>query len=118
MSFSLFSATYIKKKKKQLPNITWHVNITCLYFQSSSGFYHFYLLSPQDNSKWRRHYLNSLYEYMQGNNKEMAFLGEEQEKIKRQDWSDRMVDPPDVRRQYEVRTDVLLSQKSERLSHK
>ncbi|TMS22790.1 Envoplakin [Larimichthys crocea] len=67
-----------------------------------------------DNSKWRRHYLNSLYEYMQGNNKEMAFLGEEQEKIKRQDWSDRMVDPPDVRRQYEnFKNNSLLSHESE-----
>lgn len=47
---------------------------------------------------------------MQGSNKELAFLGEEQDKIKSQDWSDRMVDPPDVRRQYEVRTDGLLRQ--------
>lgn len=61
-------------------------------------------LSPQDNSKWRRHYLNSLYEYMQGCNKELAFLVDEQDKIRKQDWSDRMVDPPDIRRQYEVRT--------------
>lgn len=59
---------------------------------------------PQDNSKWRRHYLNSLHEYMHGCNKELTFLEEEQEKIKKQDWSDRMVDPPDTRRQYEVRT--------------
>lgn len=63
----------------------------------------FFWLFLQDNSKWRRHYLNSLYEYMQGSNKELVFLGEEQQKIKRQDWSDRMIDPPDVRRQYEVR---------------
>lgn len=46
---------------------------------------------------------------MHGCDKELAFLGEEQEKIKKQDWSDRMVDPPDVRRQYEVRTDELFS---------
>jgi len=45
---------------------------------------------------------------MQGCNKELSFLREEQDKIKRQDWSDRMVDPPDVRRQYEVRVNVLL----------
>lgn len=57
----------------------------------------------QDNSKWRRHYLTSLYEYMQGCNKELAFLQEEQDKIKKRDWSDRMADPSDVRRQYEVR---------------
>ncbi|XP_040891629.1 envoplakin a [Toxotes jaculatrix] len=67
-----------------------------------------------DNSKWRRHYLNSLYEYMQGCNKELAFLGEEQEKIKKQDWSDHMVDPPDVRRQYEhFKNQNLLSHESE-----
>ncbi|CAL8328952.1 unnamed protein product [Lota lota] len=67
-----------------------------------------------DNSKWRRHYLNSLHEYMQGCTKEVAFLGEEQDKIKRQDWSDRMVDPPDVRRQYEIfKSNSLLSHESE-----
>ncbi|KAI3353015.1 hypothetical protein L3Q82_019597, partial [Scortum barcoo] len=67
-----------------------------------------------DNSKWRRHYLNSLYEYMQGCNKELAFLGEQQDKIKKQDWSDRMVDPPDVRRQYEnFKNNSLLSHESE-----
>ncbi|XP_070770595.1 envoplakin a [Enoplosus armatus] len=67
-----------------------------------------------DNSKWRRHYLNSLYEYMQGCNKELGFLGEEQDKIKQQDWSDRMVDPPDVRRQYEnFKNNSLLSHESE-----
>ncbi|XP_023119453.1 envoplakin a [Amphiprion ocellaris] len=67
-----------------------------------------------DNSKWRRHYLNSLYEYMQGSDKELAFLGEEQDKIKKQDWSDRMVDPPDVRRQYEnFKSNSLLSHEGE-----
>ncbi|XP_056136215.1 envoplakin a [Lampris incognitus] len=67
-----------------------------------------------DNSKWRRHYLSSLYDYMQGCNKELAFLGEEQQKIKNQDWSDRMVDPPDVRRQYEnFKNNSLLSHESE-----
>uniref|UniRef100_A0A3B5B1W9 Envoplakin n=1 Tax=Stegastes partitus TaxID=144197 RepID=A0A3B5B1W9_9TELE len=68
----------------------------------------------KDNSKWRRHYLNSLYEYMQGSNKELAFLGEEQGKITKQDWSDRMVDPPDVRRQYEnFKNNSLLSHEGE-----
>ncbi|XP_072239613.1 envoplakin a [Leuresthes tenuis] len=67
-----------------------------------------------DNSKWRRHYLNSLYDYMQGCNKELSFLREEQDKIQRQDWSDRMVDPPDVRRQYEhFKNNSLLSHESE-----
>ncbi|XP_024145405.1 envoplakin a [Oryzias melastigma] len=54
-----------------------------------------------DNSRWRQHYLKSLYEYMQGCDKELSFLGEEQKKIIKQDWSDEMMDPPDVRRQYE-----------------
>ncbi|TNN69510.1 Envoplakin [Liparis tanakae] len=67
-----------------------------------------------DNSKWRRHYLNSLYEYMHGCNKELVFLGEEQDKIKKQDWSDRMVDPPDVRRQYEnFKNNSLLAHENE-----
>lgn len=35
--------------------------------------------------------------------RELNFLAEEQDKIKKQDWSDRMVDPPDTRRQYEVK---------------
>lgn len=62
-----------------------------------------YVLFMQENSKWRQHYLNSLYEYMQTCNKELAFLSEEQDKIKKQDWSDRMTDPSDTRRQYEVK---------------
>ncbi|XP_056441747.1 envoplakin a [Gadus chalcogrammus] len=67
-----------------------------------------------DNSKWRQHYLHSLHEYMQGGTKESAFLADEQDKIKRQDWSDRMVDPPDVRRQYEIfKSNSLLSHESE-----
>ncbi|XP_057700527.1 envoplakin a [Corythoichthys intestinalis] len=67
-----------------------------------------------ETSKWRGHYLNSLYEYMQGCNKELVFLGEEQDKIKKQDWSDRMADPPDVRRQYEnFKNNSLLSHESE-----
>ncbi|XP_061534705.1 envoplakin a [Phycodurus eques] len=67
-----------------------------------------------ETSKWRGHYLNSLYEYMQGCNKELTFLGEEQDKIKKEDWSDRMVDPSDVRRQYEnFKNNSLLSHESE-----
>lgn len=56
----------------------------------------------QDNSKWRRHYLNSLYDYMQDCEKEVAYMREEQNKILKQDWSDQMADHADVRRQYEV----------------
>ncbi|MEQ2189234.1 hypothetical protein GOODEAATRI_023142 [Goodea atripinnis] len=62
----------------------------------------------QETSKLRHQYLSSLYKYMQGCNKELNFLAEEQDKIKKQDWSDHMVDLPDVRWQYEVRTDVTM----------
>lgn len=62
-----------------------------------------FLVVVQDNSKWRQHYLNSLYEYMHSCNKEVGYLSDEQAKILQQDWSDRMVDPPDVRRRYMVR---------------
>lgn len=62
-----------------------------------------FVVIMQDNSKWRQHYLNSLYEYMQSCNREVGYLSDEQAKILQQDWSDRMVDPPDVRRRYEVR---------------
>ncbi|CAG10776.1 unnamed protein product, partial [Tetraodon nigroviridis] len=55
----------------------------------------------QENSKWRQHYLSSLYDYMQTCNKELQFLSEEQDKIRTQDWSDHMTNPPDTRRQYE-----------------
>ncbi|KAM4751055.1 envoplakin-like [Anableps anableps] len=67
-----------------------------------------------DNAKWRRHYLNSLYEYMQGCSRQLNFLREEQEKIKKQDWSDHMVHPPEVRRHYEnFKNNGLLSHESE-----
>ncbi|XP_062402338.1 envoplakin a [Sardina pilchardus] len=67
-----------------------------------------------DNSKWRRHYLSSLYDYMHGCKKEKKYLGEELDKILNQDWSDRMVDPPDVRREYEnFKNNSLLSHEAE-----
>ena len=66
-------------------------------------FYNVLVSFPQDNSKWRRHYLSSLYDYMHGCKKELKYLGDEENKILKQDWSDHMVNPPDVRREYEVR---------------
>ncbi|XP_032418397.1 envoplakin a [Xiphophorus hellerii] len=54
-----------------------------------------------EKSKLRSQYLSSLYQHMRDCNKEMTFLGEEQEKIKKQDWSDQMADPNGVRLQYE-----------------
>lgn len=67
-----------------------------------------------DNSKWRHHYLNSLYDYMQDCDKEVAYMREEQNKILKQDWSDQMVDHADLRRQYEnFKNNSLLSHESE-----
>ncbi|XP_016377128.1 envoplakin a [Sinocyclocheilus rhinocerous] len=67
-----------------------------------------------DNSKWRRHYLNSLYDYMQDCEKEVGYMREEQNKILKQDWSDQMVDHADTRRQYEnFKNNSLLSHESE-----
>ncbi|XP_061584772.1 envoplakin-like [Cololabis saira] len=67
-----------------------------------------------ENSKWRRHYLTSLYDYMHGCSKELSFLGEQQNSIRTQDWSDHMVDPPDVRRQYEnFKSNSLLNHEGE-----
>uniref|UniRef100_A0A3P8ZS99 Desmoplakin SH3 domain-containing protein n=1 Tax=Esox lucius TaxID=8010 RepID=A0A3P8ZS99_ESOLU len=48
-----------------------------------------------------RKYLASLYDYMQGCNKERVYLTEYQDKILKKDWSDRMLDPPGVRMEYE-----------------
>lgn len=67
-----------------------------------------------DNSKWRRHHLNNLYEYMLACKKEGKYLSEEQDKILQQDWSDRMLDPPSVRREYEnFKNNSLLSHEAE-----
>uniref|UniRef100_A0A3Q3WRL3 Uncharacterized protein n=1 Tax=Mola mola TaxID=94237 RepID=A0A3Q3WRL3_MOLML len=68
----------------------------------------------KENSKWRRHYLNSLYEYTQACKKELSFLADQQDKIKKQDWSDRIVDPFNTRRQYEnFKNNNLLSHEGE-----
>ncbi|XP_067860480.1 envoplakin-like [Heptranchias perlo] len=54
-----------------------------------------------DSSKLRGHQLDNLYDYIQGCTKQLLFLNDQQEKIQRQDWSDRMMQPDDARRQYE-----------------
>ncbi|MBN3284709.1 EVPL protein, partial [Polyodon spathula] len=67
-----------------------------------------------DNSQWRGHYLGSLYDYMQGCTKELAYLNEQQEQVLKQDWSDRMADHADVRRKYEnFKTNSLMTHESE-----
>ncbi|XP_042581163.1 envoplakin-like [Cyprinus carpio] len=58
--------------------------------------------------------LNSLYDYMQDCEKEVAYMREEQNKILKQDWSDQMVDHADIRRQNEnFKNNRLLSHESE-----
>ncbi|GAA6215524.1 envoplakin-like [Lates japonicus] len=54
-----------------------------------------------ESSQRRRSYLASLYEYMQGCSKELVYLSGQQDRILQRDWSDRMVDPPGVRMEYE-----------------
>ncbi|XP_051888707.1 envoplakin a [Pristis pectinata] len=54
-----------------------------------------------DSSKLRGHQLDDLYSYMQDCTKQLMFMNEQQEKIQRQDWSDRMLEPEEVRKQYE-----------------
>ncbi|KAK1162374.1 envoplakin-like [Acipenser oxyrinchus oxyrinchus] len=67
-----------------------------------------------DNSQWRGHYLGSLYDYMQGCTKELTYLNEQQEQVLKRDWSDRMAEPADVRRQYEnFKTNSLMTHESE-----
>lgn len=57
----------------------------------------------QESSKQRRSHLASLYDYMQSCSKELLYLSGQQERVLLRDWSDRMVDPPGVRMEYEVR---------------
>ncbi|XP_015675187.1 envoplakin [Protobothrops mucrosquamatus] len=62
-------------------------------------------------SIWRGQSLNSLYTHLQGCMKELAYLSEQQQKILKQDWSDQMIDPQSVRREYEeFRNNELLNQ--------
>ncbi|KAJ7992766.1 hypothetical protein DPEC_G00282090 [Dallia pectoralis] len=52
-------------------------------------------------SQTRGKHLASLYDYMKGCSKECVYLTEYQDKIIKKDWSDRMLDPPGVRMEYE-----------------
>ncbi|XP_029014275.1 envoplakin [Betta splendens] len=65
-------------------------------------------------SQQRRSHLASLYEYMQSCSKELVYLSGQQERILQRDWSDRMVDPRDVRTEYEkFKVSGLLAHESE-----
>ncbi|XP_048345833.1 envoplakin [Sphaerodactylus townsendi] len=62
-------------------------------------------------SIWRGQSLGSLYNHLQGCTKELGYLTEQESKILRQDWSDQMIDPQAVRREYEdFKTSELLNQ--------
>lgn len=54
-----------------------------------------------DSSKLREHQLDGLYGYMQDCTKQLVFMSDQQEKIQKQDWSDRQLEPEEVRKQYE-----------------
>ncbi|XP_063039899.1 envoplakin [Engraulis encrasicolus] len=67
-----------------------------------------------ESSLARRNNLATLYEYMSGCNKELAYLSEQEDKIASRDWSDRMVDAPSVRMEYErFKNSGLLSHEGE-----
>ncbi|XP_059203216.1 envoplakin [Centropristis striata] len=67
-----------------------------------------------ESSQQRRNHLASLYEYVQGCSKELVYLSGQQERILQRDWSDRMVDPPGVRMEYEkFKNNGLLAHESE-----
>ncbi|KAI4790336.1 hypothetical protein KUCAC02_034698, partial [Chaenocephalus aceratus] len=65
-------------------------------------------------SQQRRAHLASLYEYVQSCRKELSYLSGQQERILQRDWSDRLVDAPSVRMEYEkFKTSGLLSHEKE-----
>ncbi|XP_045899515.1 envoplakin isoform X2 [Micropterus dolomieu] len=67
-----------------------------------------------ESSKQRRAHLASLYEYMQSCSKELVYLSGQQDRILQRDWSDRMVDPPGVRMEYEkFKNNALLAHENE-----
>ncbi|XP_074553494.1 envoplakin [Halichoeres trimaculatus] len=67
-----------------------------------------------ESSQERKNNLASLYDYMQSCSKELVYLSGQQDRILKRDWSDRMVDPPSVRMEYEkFKTSGLLAHESE-----
>ncbi|XP_029784826.1 envoplakin [Suricata suricatta] len=62
-------------------------------------------------ASWRGQSLGSLYTHLQGCTRQLTVLGQQQQDILQQDWSDLMADPEGVRRQYEhFKQHELLSQ--------
>ncbi|XP_028267450.1 envoplakin-like [Parambassis ranga] len=67
-----------------------------------------------ENSQRRRSHLASLYEYMHSCSKELLYLTGQQDRLLERDWSDRMVDPPGARMEYEkFKTSALLAHERE-----
>ncbi|XP_041672847.1 envoplakin [Cheilinus undulatus] len=67
-----------------------------------------------ESSQKRKNNLASLYEYMQSCSKELLYLSGQQDRILQRDWSDRMVDPPGVRTEYEkFKTSGLIAHETE-----
>ncbi|XP_077357173.1 envoplakin-like [Festucalex cinctus] len=67
-----------------------------------------------ESSRKRRTHLASLYEYMQSCRKELDYLSQQKDRILQRDWSNRMVDPPSVRMEYEkFKSNGLLSHEGE-----
>ncbi|KAK1785644.1 hypothetical protein P4O66_018995, partial [Electrophorus voltai] len=54
-----------------------------------------------ESSLSRKQNLSALYEYLQRCDKELAYLKEQEEQIRKRDWSDRIEDAPGVRKEYE-----------------
>lgn len=55
-----------------------------------------------ESSKLRDHQLDTLYDYLQACTKQLIFMNDQQEKILKRDWSDKMLQPEETRRQYEI----------------
>uniref|UniRef100_A0A8C1NYW4 Envoplakin a n=1 Tax=Cyprinus carpio TaxID=7962 RepID=A0A8C1NYW4_CYPCA len=109
-----YGPTLADLKKQTAAHNILHKEIESYNNQLSPGSTSSQYANLLDNSKWRRHYLNSLYDYMQDCEKEVAYMREEQNKILKQDWSDQTVDHADIRRQYEIfKNNSLLSHESE-----
>ncbi|XP_029456324.1 envoplakin [Rhinatrema bivittatum] len=65
----------------------------------------------KEASTWRSRNLGSLYNHLHGCTKELLYLSDQQNKILKRDWSDKMADSVDVRRQYEnFKSNDLLAQ--------
>lgn len=58
--------------------------------------------SLQEESLRRKNYLSSLYDYIWRCNREVSYLTEQQERIRKTDWSDLIRDSAGLRSDYDV----------------